>query len=100
MMADYELAWSPEIEARETRAQQRRADIPKQRLRSSTDIVAACVEENPSITMRRIHELTGLTIGDVNGALYSLLKQERVERSHRQQDYRTRPVLWRTTHAR
>ncbi len=45
--------------------------------------------------MRGIHEATGYSLQHVNAALYTLLKQGRVTRSHRQCDDRSRPVQWR-----
>jgi hypothetical protein len=95
MTTELEVSWTQEMATAAARAQQRPVQTSTPRAQSTNDIVAACIEEHPSITIRRIHEVTGIALGDVNGACYSLLKQGRVERSHRQQDDRTKPVQWR-----
>src|SRR5262245_15899814 len=95
MSAEFVVAWSGAIETAAARAVQRQPDVRPPRAHSNVDIVLACIEDNPGVTMRRISEITGLRIGEVNGTLYTLLRNARVARSHRQDEQLGVPVQWR-----
>lgn len=96
-MTELEVAWSQAIETESVKAQQRPASVKPavSAHRAAADTVAAYLEDNPGATMRGVHDATGLSLQQVNAALYFLLKHGRVEQSHRQRDARFRPVQWR-----
>ncbi len=89
----YIVTWSGSIEREGARAQQRPAEhrLPKDHV--ATDVIAACLEENPGATVRGLADLTGLSRHLVNSVLFNLLKQGRVERTNCHAE--NAPVQWR-----
>jgi hypothetical protein len=95
----YETVWTGAMETAAVRAQQSlppRGPQERRALRrQDADIILAYLRRHPWSTMREIHTATGVCMPTVNGTLDLGADRGSIERSHRQQEDRNRPVRWR-----
>lgn len=96
---EFVVSWTQTACTAAAKEQQREAQLRRRAPdEQNRDIICAYLELHAGATMRRIHEDTGLTMSEVNAALYLLLERGTVQRSHRQADERGRPVCWTLSH--